>query len=67
MSGMHSKRSKSGDVDNLLDSLGEDETKEEKIKFSKILKALNKIEADYEKEETEMMIRLIKIRKSLWT
>ena len=62
-----SKRSKSGDVDNLLDSLGEDETKEEKIKFSKILKALNKIEADYEKVETEMMIRLIKIRKSLWT
>jgi len=30
-------------------------------------KALRKIEAAYEKEEDQMMIRLIKIRQSLWT
>jgi hypothetical protein len=31
------------------------------------LKALRKIEADYEKEDEQMMIRLIKVRHSLWT
>jgi hypothetical protein len=30
-------------------------------------KLLQKIEADYEKEDEAMMIRLIKIRQSLWT
>jgi hypothetical protein len=30
-------------------------------------KLLRKIEADYEKEDEQMMIRLIKIRNSLWT
>jgi hypothetical protein len=30
-------------------------------------KLLRKIEADYEKEEEQMMIRLIKIRGGLWT
>jgi hypothetical protein len=30
-------------------------------------KALRKIEANYSKEEEQMMIRLIKIRESLWT
>ena len=33
----------------------------------KALKLLHKIEKAYEKEDTEMMIRLIKIRDSLWT
>ena len=33
----------------------------------KALKLTTKIEAAYEKEDTEMMIRLIKIRDSLWT
>ena len=31
------------------------------------MKKLRKMEADYEKEEEQMMIRLIKIRQSLWT
>jgi hypothetical protein len=40
----------------------------ELAKMSKIaLKKLRKIEADYEKEDEAMMIRLIKIRESLWT
>jgi hypothetical protein len=30
-------------------------------------KLLQKIEKDYTKEDEEMMIRLIKIRESLWT
>jgi hypothetical protein len=30
-------------------------------------KLLNKIEAKYEQEDEAMMIRLIKIRNSLWT
>jgi hypothetical protein len=38
-----------------------------KKKSDKAHKLLQKIEADYNKEEEEMMIRLIKIRESLWT
>jgi hypothetical protein len=34
---------------------------------NKAHKLLRKIEADYEKEDEAMMIRLIKIRQSLWT
>jgi hypothetical protein len=33
----------------------------------KALKLTTKIEAAYDKEDTEMMIRLIKARDSLWT
>ena len=42
-------------------------TKEMKARGNKALKLTHKIEAQYEKEDTEMMIRLIKIRNSLWT
>jgi len=38
-----------------------------KKKSDKAHKLLQKIEKDYAKEEEEMMIRLIKIRESLWT
>jgi hypothetical protein len=38
-----------------------------KKKSDKAHKLLTKIEADYEKEDEAMMIRLIKIRQSLWT
>jgi hypothetical protein len=38
-----------------------------KKQSDKAHKLLQKIEADYEKEDTEMMIRLIKARDSLWT
>jgi hypothetical protein len=43
------------------------ETKEFKKRGAAILKKLHKIEADYEKEDEAMLIRLIKIRHSLWT
>ena len=42
-------------------------TKEDKKLSEKSRKIMNKMEADYEKEDEAMMIRLIKIRQSLWT
>ena len=46
---------------------GGDKTPELK-KMSKVaMKKLHKIEADYEKEDEAMMIRLIKVRHGLWT
>jgi hypothetical protein len=46
---------------------GNDKTPELKKMSDKSHKLLQKIEADYEKEDEAMMIRLIKIRQSLWT
>jgi hypothetical protein len=46
---------------------GNDKTPELKKMSNKAHKLLHKIEADYAKEDEEMMIRLIKIRESLWT
>jgi hypothetical protein len=40
---------------------------EDRKASDKAHKALQKIEAAYEKEDEAMMIRLIKIRQSLWT
>jgi hypothetical protein len=51
----------------LWGSLSSDKTPEMKKMSDKAHKALRKIEADYAKEEEQMMIRLIKIRESLWT
>ena len=45
----------------------ETETAEEKAEGKLILDQLHKIEQDYKAEEEAMMIRLIKIRESLWT
>lgn len=49
------------------DLLGENETPHEKLESRKALNIANHIEEDYEKEDEDMMIRLIKIRGSLWT
>jgi len=43
------------------------QTSEQKNEQSNSLELLNKIEEEYEREDTEMLIRLIKIRKGLWT
>jgi hypothetical protein len=48
-------------------SFSSDKTPELKKMSTKAHKLLQKIEASYEKEDEEMMIRLIKIRQSLWT
>lgn len=45
----------------------EEKTKEEKKEVSRMLKEMRKLEEKYAKEDEEMMIRLIKIRDSLWT
>ena len=45
----------------------EDKTEEERAKTTHLLEVLRKIEEDYDKEDEEMLIRLIKIRKHLWT
>ena len=45
-----------------------DDKSPELAKMSKVaLKKLHKMEADYEKEDEAMMIRLIKVRHGLWT
>jgi hypothetical protein len=41
--------------------------KEDRKASDKAHKLLRKIEAAYEKEDEQMMIRLIRIRESLWT
>jgi len=48
-------------------SFSADKTPEMKKQSDKAHKLLQKIEAAYEKEDEAMMIRLIKIRQSLWT
>jgi hypothetical protein len=48
-------------------SLGADKNPELKKQSDKAHKLLRKLEADYEKEDEAMMIRLIKVRNSLWT
>jgi hypothetical protein len=51
----------------LWGSLSADKTPELKKASKLSLNKLRKIEATYEKEDEQMMIRLIKIRQSLWT
>lgn len=48
-------------------SWGGDKSKELKKMSSVAMKKLHKMEADYEKEDEAMMIRLIKVRHGLWT
>jgi hypothetical protein len=43
------------------------EDKKEKAHSAKVRKILHKMEADYDKEDEAMMIRLIKVRHGLWT
>lgn len=61
------RRSKfeTGDVLSFLDS--SNDTPEEKFRTSHILDRCHEIEQKYEDEDTDMLIRLIKIRDHLWT
>jgi hypothetical protein len=43
------------------------EDKKERAQSTKARKLLDKMEADYEKEDEAMMIRLIRVRRGLWT
>jgi hypothetical protein len=46
---------------------GEDKTSKERAETRRVLNLSNKIEAQQTKEDEDMMIRLIRIRNSLWT
>jgi hypothetical protein len=48
-------------------AVGQDKTPELRKASRLAHKELQRIEAAYEKEDESMMIRLIKIRQSLWT
>lgn len=50
-----------------IESLFEDQSEEEKAESRAILDKINAIEKAYAEEDEAMMIRLIKIRHSLWT
>ena len=45
----------------------ESSTDEENIATQNILDVCNKIEREYDEEDTDMMIRLVRIRRSMWT
>lgn len=60
------RRLAEGKTDNFWASFN-DKTPEEREESSRALDAVQKIEAAYEKEDEEMMIRLIKVRHGLWT
>ena len=55
------------DEDDFLSSLGEDRTPEEKAESCAALDKLRKIQQEYDDEDEAMLIRLIKIRKGMWT
>lgn len=52
---------------NSKDWLGEDETPEERAESRQALDLTHEIEKRYDDEDTEMLIRLVKIRQRLWT
>ena len=54
-----------GDVLSIFDY--DDETPEERAARSATHVRLSEIEAQYEQEEEDMLVRLVKVRKSLWT
>lgn len=58
------KRDRHGEKYCLGDEL---KTAEEKVESKRILDLLQKLEEDYRAEDEAMMIRLIKVRESLWT
>ena len=59
---------KRGNGDDLFSSvLSNKKTKKQQQKEREMLDHMQKLENQYDDEDTEMLIRLIKIRKSLWT
>jgi hypothetical protein len=60
------KREASGKRESFFSSL-RDETPAEKKATKKAMDMMHKMEAAYEKEDEDMMIRLIKVRQGLWT
>lgn len=61
------RTSETDEDEGVLSSLMKDRSPEEAAQRRASLDRLREIEEQYDAEDTEMMIRLIKIRKSLWT
>lgn len=61
------RRNKAKEQDNDLWLDFEDETDEEKTRSHKIHAICNKMEREQDEEDTKMLIRLVKLRKNLWT
>jgi hypothetical protein len=55
------------DEDDIFISINRKRTKEQQEEYNRAHEIQTAMEAEYEREEEEMMIRLIKIRQSLWT
>jgi hypothetical protein len=53
--------------ESLWDYMCEEETEEEKLETRRIHDLVNKIEEDYCQEDEDYLIRLIRIRRGLWT
>lgn len=49
------------------DILGEDKTPEERTQSRAALDMISEMEESYERQDEEMLIRLIKVRRSMWT
>ena len=58
------EKRRNGDNDLMF---GDDKTPKERAETKRVLNLSNKIEAQQTKEDEDMMIRLIRIRNSLWT
>lgn len=61
------RRDKNKDDDDLDIFMSNDETPEEQLLSKQALDKSREIEQQYEQEDEDMMIRLIKIRQGLWT
>lgn len=53
--------------DTLFSRLSSNKTANQQQKEKEMLDHMNRLDAQYDEEDTEMLIRLVKIRKSLWT
>jgi hypothetical protein len=58
---------KTNSGDSLWDYMCTPETEEEKLETRRVHDLMNKIEEDYFQEDEEMLIKLIRLRRSLWT
>lgn len=61
------KRAREEDGDDEFIFMSSDRTADEEAATRNALDKLNEIEKQYEEEDTQMLIRLIKVRNSLWT
>lgn len=61
------RKRKSDSAEDIFDSITAPATPEDAEESSKALDRCNEIEDKYKQEEEDMMIRLIRIRESLWT